>query len=71
MESFASAAGHHTPAVAAADSKSKFQDRRQDHDTICFVDYVLRNVVRNIHDLRDHGSGLLYPILFLLLGNSL
>ncbi len=66
----ATAASHHSAAVAAADNKGGLEDGRQHDDTIRFINHALRNVVRNVHDLGNYSSRGLYSILFLILSKN-
>src|ERR1700721_2633371 len=56
-EVLAAAARHHAPAVTGAHYKGCLQNRRQDDHAIRFVDQILRNVVRDIHNLFRNFAG--------------
>jgi len=58
------AARHGTAAVAAADDKRGFQNRRINDDAFGLVDQVLGNVVRNIHDLLKDDPAIFQTIGF-------
>jgi hypothetical protein len=70
LEVRAPAAGHHAPPVTAANSEGELEYRRQNDDTIRFVDYTLRNIVRNVQDLLHYPSGIFDSVLFLILPES-
>src|SRR6266404_2267912 len=63
-EMFAGAAGHGATAVAAADHKSRLENRGINNDAFGLVDQVLRNVIRNIHNFLDDGAAIFQPVGF-------
>src|SRR5580765_2527838 len=64
-EVFASATGHGAAAVTSSKDKCCLENRRVDDDAFRFVDQVLGNVIRNVHDFLDHGSAIFQAIGFL------
>src|SRR5260221_3737614 len=65
VEMLAAAAGHRPAAIAGAEDEGSFNDRWIDNDASGFVDQVLRDVVRYIHDFLNHYAAILEPPIFL------
>src|SRR5580704_3518485 len=66
VEPLTGAAGHGPAAITAAKNKGTFKDGGIDDYAVGFIDKVLRNVVRDIHDLLNDGAAVFQAITLLL-----
>jgi hypothetical protein len=61
---FASAAGHGATSVTAANDEGSLENGRIDDDAFGFVDEVLRNVFRDVHNFLEDGAAVVETFCF-------
>lgn len=65
-EVLAGAANHGSAAVACSDHERGFKNRRENDNAVRFLDYLLGNVIGDVHNFLHYRAGILEALLFLV-----